>query len=68
MIRENLEGSNPSPVVCVRLSGIDMVKFKEIRQGVILITESLADDNSNEYLIIVDNFGTTHIFEAKKIN
>ena len=45
-----------------------MVKFKEIRQGVILITESLADDNSNEYLIIVDNFGSTHIFEAKKLN
>ena len=45
-----------------------MVKFKEIRQGVVLISESLPDNKSNDYLIIVDNFGATHIFEAKKIN
>lgn len=45
-----------------------MTKFKEIRQGVILISESLPDNKSEEHLIIVDNFGLVHIFEAKKIN
>lgn len=45
-----------------------MVKFKEIRQGVILISESLSDNKSEDHLIIVDNFGVVHIFEAKKIN
>lgn len=45
-----------------------MIKFKEIRHGVILITESLADNKSEDHLIIVDNFGVVHIFEAKKIN
>lgn len=45
-----------------------MLKFKEIRQGVILISELLPDDRSEDHLIIVDNFGNTHIFEVKKIN
>lgn len=45
-----------------------MIKFKEIRQGVILISELLPDNKSEDHLIIVDNFGGTHIFEAKKIN
>lgn len=46
-----------------------MVKFKELRQGVILISESLPDNKSGDHLlIIVDNFGAVHIFEAKKVN
>ena len=45
-----------------------MVKFKELRQGVILISESLPDSKSEEHLIIVDSFGSVHIFEARKIN
>lgn len=45
-----------------------MAKFKELRKGVILISESLPENKSNDYLIVVDNFGETYIFEAKKIN
>lgn len=45
-----------------------MTKFKEIKQGVILVSELLPDNKSEDHLIIVDNFGTVHIFEAKKIN
>lgn len=45
-----------------------MAKFKEIRQGVILISDSSPDNKSEDLLIIVDNFGSVHIFEAKKVN
>jgi hypothetical protein len=45
-----------------------MIKFKEIRQGVILISELLPDNKLDEHLIIVDNFGDVHIFKAEKIN
>jgi hypothetical protein len=45
-----------------------MVKFKEIRHGVILISELLPDGKSEDHFIIVDNFGETHVFKVEKIN
>lgn len=68
MIRKNLGGSNPSPVVYIHFRRDNMAEFKEIRQGVILISTPLPDNKSEDHLIIVDYFGAVYIFEAKKIN